>query len=96
MAKEIANGVDRIVDNINQRALEQSHSQWRSLKNKVDSLLINSNVMKIDNIRKKCQELDDMTHEERIACIVASWGRSSLSQVEPLLQQLNLLEKSLQ
>jgi len=95
MAKEIASGINEIVENINQRALDQSQSQWRSIKNRIDSLLISSNAIKSDDARKKCQNLDDMSNEDRVSFITTHWGCASLERINPLLQQLDILEKSI-
>lgn len=95
MAKEIATGIDNIVQHMNEKQDEQSQMQWRDLRNKIDSLLLSTNVIKSDETRKKCLELDTMASDDRETFIKQTWGPNYLERVRPLLHQLKVLENRL-
>lgn len=92
MAKDIATGVDSIVKRMTARQQEQESMQWRDLRNKIDSLLLSTNVLKTDDARRACLELDTMSPEARETFITHRWGPNYLIRVSPLLHQLQVLE----
>lgn len=97
MAKGIANGINELVNQLSAKEGAQIQGQWRSIRNKVDSLLLSTNSMagRSDEIRKLCLQLDNMTPEEREKHITTYWGANYLARVEPLLHQLKILESYL-
>lgn len=92
MAKSIANGVNKIVEIMGRKEAEQQDIQWRQLRNRIDSILMQTNILKTDEVRKCCQIMDNMTHDERVKHITEKWGTQYLHRVEPMLHQLNTLE----
>ena len=91
-AKSVETGVDKIVEHLARKQSEQYDHQWRALRNRVDSILLQNNILKTNETRQCCLELDSMSHEQRIAHITAKWGPQYLAKVEPLLHQLVVLE----
>lgn len=99
MANEIANGVEQLASgernlaqSEHQRKVQLMFDQWQDLRGKIDSLLLSTNVMKSNEIRGLCQQLDGMSHDQRMAHISQHWGAMYLQRVEPLLFQLQTLE----
>lgn len=66
---------------------------WRDIRNKLDSILIGTNVLKGDEARKKCQLIDTLKTDERIAHIQSNWGSNYVERSRPLIHQLDVLEK---
>lgn len=95
MSKEISTGIDKIMQRMGEREEEQSQMQWRDIRNKLDSLLLSTNVLKSDEARRKCLEIDNMEPESRREYISTNWGPNMLNKVDPLLYQLSVLENSL-
>jgi len=95
MAKEISTGIDNIVQHLSDKQEEQSQMQWRDIRNKIDSLLLSTNIIKSDEARKRCLELDTMEPEEREIYVQQNWGPNYLERISPLLHQLKILEKRL-
>jgi hypothetical protein len=91
--KSIQTGIEKLIQHNNKRQTEQSDLQWRDLRNKMDSLLLRTNVLKTDEARKACLALDTMPPEERVEYIRSKWGPQYVQKVEPLLYQLAILEK---
>lgn len=95
MARDIETGIDSIAKHLQEKQVTASEHQWRDLRNKVDSLLLSSNVLKSDESRRACLEMDDMVHDERVRHITRLWGKAYLDRVMPLLHQISVLEKRL-
>ncbi len=97
MAKNISNGVDGLVAQVNGKAStpqnDQLARQWRTLRNKLDSLLMVNNVLKGTELRQRCLALDSMTPEQRETHIQEQWGPLYLQKAVPLLQQISTLER---
>lgn len=93
MSKAIPTGVEQIVQKMADRREEQSNKQWRSIRNRIDTLLLSTNVLKSDELRRACMQLDSMPPADRITYIQRVWGPLYLTRVEPLLHQLQVLEQ---
>jgi hypothetical protein len=94
----IKRGIDQIVGEKQtgmQKQYEDMQANWRDIRNKLDGMLMRTNVLKGDEIRRKCQMLDGQSLEERQAHISANWGQQYATKVEPLLIQLRSIEKEL-
>ena len=98
MAKNISTGIDKIVNkqkNGPDKQLEELSKQWRHLRNRIDIVLISNNVLKTDAVRQLCAALDTMTQTDRDAHIRLNWGDLYAGKVEPLLHQLDALEREI-
>lgn len=98
MPKNISTGIEQLVGKRStpaQKQLEQHERSWRDLRNKLDSLLIGTNVIKGDEIRKQCQELDSLDQAGRYNHINSIWGKLYADRSLPLLNQLESLEKEI-
>lgn len=96
MAKDIATGIEKTVEALNQRQDAELNKQWRDLRNKIDSLLLSTNVMKTNDAMRSCRQLDTMTPEERATFIQQNWGPQYFIKVHPMLMQLEMLEKNIE
>ena len=92
MARDISVGIDALAQKMAYRQAEQNQMQWRDLRNKIDSLLLSTNILKSDEARKACLQLDTLSKEERETFIIQNWGPNYLNRVFPLLHQLTVLE----
>lgn len=98
MAKGISSGVERAAHAQAASAAagkpeEQMSKQWKELRNRLDTLLMANNVMKGNELRQQCLAMDSMTTDERKTHILTHWGPLYLTRVEPILQQLETLER---
>jgi len=94
-ARDIQTGVERLAESLARSTTEDQTRQWRDLRNKVDSILLSTTTYKTDEVREACRELDTMSLEERRQLISQKWGPAYLQRVDPLLQQLESLEKKM-
>ena len=97
-SRAINSGVDKIVASNTLASLsstEMYERSWRDLRNKLDSLLIGTNVLKGDAARKNCQLLDGMTTDERISHITLNWGQNYTERARPLIHQLEVVENEI-
>ena len=78
-----------------EKQLNQHEKAWRDLRNKLDSLLIGTNVIKGDVVRKQCQDLNLMNTENRYNHIISQWGIQYAEKARPLLHQLEILEREM-
>lgn len=78
-----------------QKQLEQHEKAWRDLRNKLDSMLIGTNVIKGDVVRKCCQDLDGLDQVSRQNHIVKHWGTQYADRAVPILHQLEALEREI-
>lgn len=90
MSKHIANGMDALAKSMNRDITDQ----WRSFRNKLDSLLMSGKVLKTDQVQTACGKIDAMSHDERLEYIAKTWGPMYAQKAEPLLHQLHVLEMS--
>lgn len=74
------------------RQVELSSQQWRAFRTRLDSILLSSKFLPIDEARKQCQLLDDMNLEQRQAHIRKYWGEVCADKAHPVLVQLASLE----
>lgn len=95
MAKNISTGVDKIIDQMNKKQNELHQLQWRDIRNKIDSILLSTNILKTDEARKACINIDNMSHEQRQQFISERWGPAYLNKISHLLHQLAILENHL-
>lgn len=72
---------------------EQLSKQWKELRNRLDSLLMVNNFMRGNDLRQQCIVMDAMTTAERNAHIKKHWGPLYLERVQPIIQQLENLER---
>lgn len=95
MAKQvdIENGIEKAASALERRKHAEMSHQWRELRNKLDSLLLSTNVMKTNDVRQQCHKLDSMTTEERRIHIQSNWGPVYLEKSEPILIQIEALER---
>jgi len=93
--RNMQNGVEKVIDTISRNTTESLTTQWRDIRNKIDSILLSTTTFKTDETRKSCREIDDMAADKRSAYITAKWGPICCSKVEPLLIQLQLLESKM-
>jgi len=93
MSKNIKNGIDRLVSKASQ--VDQYHKSWRDLRNKLDSSLMLTNVLKGDAIRKLCLQLDSLSKDARYKLILDNWGTQQAEKSRSLLEQLDILEKEI-
>lgn len=92
MAKNIDDGVSAITRLLREQQDDQRVRAWRDLRNKLDSLLLSGNVLKTDDSKRFCLQMDEMDIEQRKDHILRNWGPQYLQRCEPMLHQLNQLE----
>lgn len=95
MAKSISNGIEKTLEAINRRQVDELHASWRALRNRLDSMLTSTNVLKTNDAMRSCRALDSMLTEEREKTILSNWGPSYLEKARPILLQLEILEKKI-
>lgn len=93
MSKNIKNGIEQLVAKSSQN--EQFNRSWRDLRNKLDSSLMLTNVLKGDAVRKLCLQLDGLSKPERFKLIQDNWGVQQAEKSRTLLEQLDILEKEI-
>ena len=94
-SRDVQSGVEKLAQVLTDKQEEQSSSQWRDLRSKLDSLLLSTHQLKTDDTQKLCQVLDNMTPEERVEHINTYWGKICLERVMPILQQLDAIERAI-
>lgn len=92
-ARNIQNGVEQLAESMSRNVSDDQARQWRDLRSKMDSILLSTTTLKSDEVRRNCQAIDNMLPEERVTYINQRWGPAFLHKVEPLLQQLQVLEE---
>lgn len=98
MAKGFSSGVEQIVG---QKLSDHEKQQqlytktWRELRARLDSMLIGTNVLKGDVVRKQCQAIDSLDKDGRIQHITNIWGRLYADRAMPLILQLETVEKQI-
>ncbi len=98
MSKSISNGIEQLVGERStptQKQLDQHEKAWRALRNRLDSILVGTNVIKGDDIRARCHSLDGLGQSDRYNHILAHWGKLYADRSTPILQQLDVLEKEI-
>jgi len=95
MAKDISNGVEKILETMSRRETNELHASWRAMRNKLDSILLATNVLKSNDAMRGCRALDTMSQEERSQHILDNWGPLYLEKATPMLLQLVALEKNI-
>ena len=95
MAKDINTGVEKTLEILNRRQTDELNASWRSIRNKLDSMLLSTNVLKTNEVMQACRILDTMSTEERENHILGNWGSAYLGRAQPILMQLEMLEKKL-
>lgn len=95
MAKEISNGIEKTLEVLNRRQTSELHASWQAIRNRLDSMLLSTNVLKTNDAMRACRTLDTMSTEERKSHIQNNWGPAYLGRAEPILVQLELLEKNI-
>lgn len=76
-----------------QQQNNQQAKSWQDIRNKLDVLLTSNNILKGTELRQRCLALDGMTIEERRTHITTNWGPLYTQKAEPLLLQLESLER---
>ena len=94
-SRNIQTGVEHLAESLARSASEDVTRQWRDLRNKIDSILLSTTTYKTDEIRKSCQKLDELLATERKQYITSKWGPAYFQKVEPLLLQLEILERKI-
>lgn len=93
MAKNIENGVQKLVST-QPTAAEQRYRAWRDLKNKLDSMLMNTRILTSDQTAAECRLMDTMNYEARLKHITEKWGVNYTNRALPILQQLKSMESA--
>jgi len=93
MSKDIHTGIDKTLEALDKRRTDELNASWRDLRNKLDSMLLATNVLKSNDAMQACRVLDVMTTEEREHHILGNWGPQYLEKARPILIQLEVLEK---
>jgi hypothetical protein len=95
MAKQvnIENGVEAAANVLDRQRQNEYAHQWQLLRNKIDSLLLSTHTLKTDEVRRFTLQLDQMNHEDRRQFVSDHWGPICLESCEPLLVQLDALER---
>lgn len=93
MAKDIRTGIDKTLEVLNRQQVDELNASWRDLRNKLDSMLLGTNVLKTNDAMRACRLIDTMTPEERVQHISANWGPAYLERAKPILVQLEMIEK---
>lgn len=93
MSKHIKNGIEQLVAKSSQN--EQYNRSWRDLRNRLDSSLMLTNVLKGDAVRKLCLQLDGLNKQDRFKLIQDNWGVQQAEKSRTLLEQLEILEKEI-
>ena len=97
-ANGISTGIEKLAAALKtspERQNQQLSSKWKELRNRIDSTLMSTNVLKTNDVRQKCLLMDNMTPAEREQHIRLNWGPQYLDRVAPMLQQLATLEEQL-
>lgn len=94
MAKQIdiVTGVEKAAAALEGRQHAESSRQWRDLRNKLDTMLLSTSVMKTNEVRQQCLLMDTMTTDERRTHIEQYWGQLYREKAEPIILQLQALE----
>lgn len=98
MASGFSSGVEKIVGqklSDEEKQLQLYEKTWRELRSKLDSMLVGTNVLKGDKVRKQCQALDSMDTEGRHKHILETWGRLYADRAKPLILQIETVEKQI-
>lgn len=77
------------------KELQALHAQLRDQRVKLDSQLVSNNLMKADEVRQACAQLDGMTPDERREFITTTWGPMYLDRVLPILLQIEMTEEAI-
>lgn len=93
MAGDIHDGVQQIEALLAEKHEEGLAATWRDLRNKLDSMLLSTNILKTNECKRACAVLDSMTTEERSEHISQTWGPLYLEKAQPILIQLESVER---
>jgi hypothetical protein len=96
MSKDIQTGINKTIEALNRRQTDELNAGWRDLRNKLDSMLLATNVLKSNDAMRSCRALDTMTSQERSEHILRNWGPQYLEKAKPILIQLEMVEKRIQ
>ena len=67
--------------------------QWHDIRNKIDCILLPAHK-DVDKTKMICQTMYQLPTEERSQYIVLNFGQRYHDKVEPLLRQLEIVEKT--
>lgn len=67
--------------------------QWEDTKSKLDTFLVSTHLLSVDELRNLCLQLNDS--KSRFEFISQHWGRIYADKSQPILLQLELLEREL-
>lgn len=95
MSNDIKTGIDKIAETMNFRSSEEIANSWRTMRNKLDSMLLASRALKSDDIMIACRLIDNMSTSEREQHILTIWGKLYLDRARPILTQLQILEDAI-
>lgn len=88
----IGNGVERVIEALKSQQSKEITESWRALRNRLDSMLISTNVLKTNETLSACRAMDNMSTAEREQHILKNWGPAYLERAKPILIQLQILE----
>lgn len=96
----MSRGIDTGVNKLHKKRTEDQiqsdliNKSWHDIKHKIDGILMSGNTLKTQDTIKACQELDSMTTTQRILHIEHRFGPQYQRLVQPLLHQLESIEKT--
>ena len=96
----MSRGIDTGVNRLHKKRTEEQiqtdliNKTWHDIKHKIDGILMSGNTLKTQESIKECQALDCMGTSERISHIERRFGPQYLKLIQPLLYQLEAIEKT--
>jgi len=96
VAKSISTGVEKTLEVLEKRQVEELNTSWRTMRSKLDCLLLATNVLKSNDAMRACRIIDTMTPDEREQHIATNWGPQYLEKARPMLIQIEMIERKIQ
>jgi hypothetical protein len=87
--------VERTLELLQTQGNKDSCNSWRTLCNKLYSILLSGNALGSNDTMRLCHLLNNMNYEERREHILSNWGPQYASKCEILLKQLESLESKM-
>lgn len=88
--------VEKTIELLKAQSARDTNNSWKSLRNKLDSLLLSGNTLKSNDTMRLCHTLDNMDYESRKKHILSNWGPQYVNKCEPILKQLECLESKME
>lgn len=84
--------IEKTIELLKAQNDKDSNSSWRTLRNRLDSILSSGNSMSRNNAMGLCHLLNNMNYTDRKQHILSNWGPQYANKCEALLKQLESLE----